>query len=128
MRRYLTDIDLADNQILNVTLQDVTDSDTPILGRVAYHTVLNSMVVGNGMYWVPSVGNVNPDYAIQIDDSVSGVVYIGYAPTGSDPTLPVWKIKKVVVNNLTNSISVTWAGGINTFVNAWSNHLTLSYS
>lgn len=43
MRRYLVDVDLANNELLNVRLQPVTDADTPVNRKIAYHTDRNDV-------------------------------------------------------------------------------------
>lgn len=69
-------------------------------------------------------------YMKQVDNiDASDLIYTGEAVPGSATSSPVWRIKKINLNNGTDSdIEITFADGNASFDNIWDNRLTLSYS
>lgn len=66
---------------------------------------------------------INP---LKIDEVSTNLVFIGYAlNTGSDITLPIWKIRKF---EKTGSVwEMTWADGDELYDNIWTNRNFLIY-
>jgi len=62
------------------------------------------------------------DVALRLDDTTtSNVIYIGYAPTGSAETDPVWQIQRL---STATGLSMTWADGNPNMDNIWDNRAT----
>lgn len=66
------------------------------------------------------------DEDTMIDEASATVTYIGKAATGSATSSAVWKIKKIeTIGAIT---SITYAGGVATYVNIYDNRASLTYS
>lgn len=77
MRRYLVDVDLANNELLNVRLQPVTDADTPVNRKIAYHTDRNELVVTDGSGSTPVVVPTAAEIAAAVWDKLPGTPQSG---------------------------------------------------
>lgn len=64
--------------------------------------------------------------ATQLDASAAPIYYIGKAATGAALASPVWSIYKL--DNTGGSMSITWANGNDSYVNAWTDRVSLAYS
>ena len=65
-------------------------------------------------------------YARQTDFVGEDVIYKGEAEAGSLFSLPVWRIRKIVL--VGDDVSEIWADGNSNFDNIWDNRASLSYS
>jgi hypothetical protein len=61
-------------------------------------------------------------------DGNSNLIYFGMAPLGSSKASAVWQIRKFTYDGSNNLTDVQYAGGDDTFVNAWTSRASLSYS
>jgi hypothetical protein len=59
-----------------------------------------------------------------VDTTGGSVVYIGQALPGTATSATLWRIQKID----TAAISITYAGGLPTFVNAWDSRAGYTYS
>ena len=68
------------------------------------------------------------------NNGTANLVYIGFAKPGSDPTTPVWQIKKLTYDGNGNVTQIQWptdgttARPTNQFRYIWANRTTLTYS
>lgn len=63
----------------------------------------------------------------KIDDTgVGGITYVGYAPAGTDPAAPKWRIKRIT--DATPLIDIEKADGDKKYDNVWNDRATLTYS
>ena len=83
-----------------------------------------NQVIGNNL--LNSLNNESLPKTINIDESVSNIVYFGYADAGSLSSNPSWRVKKIEISGLVSI--TTYADGNTNFDNIWDNRLTLSYS
>ena len=66
------------------------------------------------------------ELTLRLDDtSEANIMYLGEAATGSAENTFSWRIKKI---NMVTGLVTRWANGAATFINKWSEHLTLNYS
>jgi hypothetical protein len=65
-------------------------------------------------------------YAKQID-FIDDYIYKGEAVPGSLASAPAWRISKTYID-VSDDITITWAGGTSAFNKVWDNHLILTYS
>lgn len=63
---------------------------------------------------------------VNIDESVSGTTYFGFAAIGSDNGDAVWKIKKMVL--ISGVSEIKYADGNEDYDNIWDNRASLTYS
>jgi len=67
--------------------------------------------------------------AVELDfDGNGNVIYFGFAAPGSSVDDSVWQIKKLIYSGTGNLLSIFWANGASSFINAWSGRAGLSYS
>lgn len=104
-------------------LSSVVDTDE-INSTIDYNTFSSSVIISDIRFG--SGGGEEEVYDIEIDDTVSGVIYIGQALPGSSVSDPVWRIRKIT-EALDGDSSAQWAGATNEFVHAWTDRLTLAY-
>jgi hypothetical protein len=67
-----------------------------------------------------------PSYALRLDDTGTGTVYVGEAAVGSAEGDPVWRIKKILT--VGSDMTILWADGNASFDNSWTGRVGLSYS
>lgn len=68
-------------------------------------------------------------YATRIDQAVDGLTYYtGFATVGSTTSDAVWRIKKTVLSNTSDDVTITWADGDSSFDNVWDDRTSLTYS
>jgi hypothetical protein len=68
-------------------------------------------------------------YSKELDYDANGnVIYFGEALGGTPTAGLAWRIRKMTYSVTGNLLSSLWAGGSNTFVNAWDDRAGLSYS
>lgn len=66
-------------------------------------------------------------YSKRIDFVTDNIIYRGEAIVGSLENSPVWRIRKIVIEN-DNDVTEVWANGISSFAHIWSDRLTYIYS
>lgn len=66
------------------------------------------------------------DLPSKIDEATSTLIYVGYSlSVGADPTLDVWKIKKI---EQTGTVwEIMYADGDELYDNVWNNRAALNY-
>lgn len=64
-------------------------------------------------------------YTTRIDEASGTVTYIGDADPGTATSASSWRVKKI---DSSSGTSILFAGGDDTFVNAWDDRASLSYS
>ena len=70
MARYLSNIDLANNQLQNATLHPTgTAPSSPVEGQVYYNTSANKLYVYDGSSWVDLTGDIT---AVVAGDGMTG--------------------------------------------------------
>lgn len=85
-----------------------------------------NQVTGNNSLALIESKTPEIDYATQIDDSVSGTTYVGYALVGTPTDNGQWKIKKI--EELSGITSITYAEGNADFNKTWDDRESYSYS
>ena len=68
---------------------------------------------------------VSPSEALMLEDTGTGITYVGTAPTGSSLSAPVWKIKQILTSGLV--LRILWADGDSQYDNIWDNRASLIY-
>lgn len=61
-------------------------------------------------------------------DANGNVIYLGRAAAGSAVAAAAWQIRRLDYDASGNLIDVLFAGGVTTFINAWSNRTGYTYS
>ena len=97
--------------------RDPVDGDVISMSE---HGRVGGVSTGQGFKFADSIKQ-----AIQIDTSVTNVVYLGYAAIGSSTGASVWQILKI---NTSSGAAFTWADGDSNFDNEWDERTNLSYS
>lgn len=69
---------------------------------------------------------VSPSEALVLDDTGTGIMYVGTAQTGSSLSAPVWKIKQILTSGLV--LRILWADGDSQYDNIWDNRASLPYA
>lgn len=105
------------------TFTSVVDYDS-INSTIKQDAVESTLIVSDIRFG--SGGGEEEVYDIEIDDTMSGVIYIGQALPGSVVTDPVWRIRKIT-EALDGDSSAQWAGGTNEFIHPWTDRLSLAY-
>jgi hypothetical protein len=74
----------------------------------------------------PDGSDVNSEktFATRIDNTVSGILYIGKAAIASSTSQAVWQIEKL---DTSSGLIKTWANGSDTFTNVWDDRASLTY-
>lgn len=62
--------------------------------------------------------------ALKYIEASSTVAYVGLASISSQPSAPVWQIKKL---DYTNGVDIKWADGNQNFDNVWDDRTSLTY-
>jgi hypothetical protein len=65
--------------------------------------------------------------ALRLDDTGTGVSYIGEAPIGTAASAASWRIKKLTEAS-DGDVTLEWADGNSDFDNVWNDRASLSYS
>jgi len=66
------------------------------------------------------------DYPQKIDEATDTLVYVGFAQVqGQDPSLALWKIKKI--EKIGSVWEITYADGDEQYDNIWNNRASLNY-
>lgn len=68
---------------------------------------------------------VSPSEALLMEDTGTGIVYVGTAVPGASPSDPVWKIKQILTSGLV--LRILWADGDGKYDNIWNNRAALTY-
>lgn len=68
-----------------------------------------------------------PVYATRTDFASSTVIYVGEAVPGTLDADASWRIKRLTIAG-DDDVTTEWASGAATFVNAWADRASLSYS
>lgn len=79
-QKFLTSIDLNQNELLNVTLQSLATDPTGYAGRLYYNSTNNVVRVYNGTAWVNTISSISAtganSNAITVTNSANGTVTI----------------------------------------------------
>jgi hypothetical protein len=68
------------------------------------------------------------DLILNYDEASPTITYVGEAPTGTDTSKALWRIKRIDSNAPGTVLTMTWADGNSDFDNVWDNRASLSYS
>lgn len=68
-----------------------------------------------------------PVYATRTDFASSTVIYVGEAVPGTLDADAAWRIKRLTIAG-DDDVTTEWASGTASFVNAWADRASLSYS
>lgn len=89
-------------------------------------TLAFELFTGNSSGLAVSVANPGaPDLNVEIDDTGTGIVYVGKAAPGTAKSAAGWIIKRLVKTGL--DLSVTLADGNGNADNVWNDRASLSY-
>jgi hypothetical protein len=66
-------------------------------------------------------------YSTRVDFVNDNLLYKAEAAVGTANSLPLWRIRRVIVGN-DGDITEEWANGNANFVNIWDNRVSLNYS
>lgn len=87
--------------------------------------------IGDSVIVVNNTATITDDagmtYATRVDQINTLLMYKAEAVPGSSESAAVWRVSKLVFGS-DGDVTVTWAGGSDSFTNKWSDRLTLVYS
>ena len=67
----------------------------------------------------------SPSEALIMEDTGTGILYVGTAPIGAALSDPVWKIKQILTSGLV--LRILWADGDSQYDNIWDSRASLTY-
>lgn len=115
----IVDVTVAADNSLVVKLSNGKEIDAGSLELLAgsgkgnvYHTSMRT--------------NEVPVYAVRYDEISENLAYRGEAISGNTESALVWRIQKIEI--VDNDVTITWANGATSFINAWTDRLSLIYS
>jgi hypothetical protein len=65
-------------------------------------------------------------YALQLDDTGTGTIYVGEAQPGATTSAATWRIKRIILAGA--NLAIAWAGGDSNFAHVWNDRAGLTYS
>ena len=136
--KYLTPLDLSQNQILNAALQNLAAAPaTPVAGQIYFNTATKRAVIWNTVGWIPMDGTDIPEYAV-VSSAANGLAPMIGTATGTrflrdDCTWAAITANNVGLGSVTNNaqmkkIASSTIGFIPTWANTTGDTLATGYS
>lgn len=101
-----------------------SSDDIKLTGGTANQVLVKQTGTDYDYQWEDLI--IDPSYTKLIDDTVSGIMYLGEAVPNSLESAPAWRIKKIIFDAAGNVDAVRFAAG-GAFTQIWNNRASLVY-
>ncbi|MEK7765004.1 MAG: hypothetical protein AAB368_02090 [bacterium] len=124
---------IVDTSTINVLVVDnltnVITVDNPKTLVSIENTTVELISAGTqGPAGPPGTSEEDVVYSKRTDFITDNEIYKGEAAVGSLTTNAVWRIRKLVISDIDNDITETWAGGTANFDKVWGDRVTYTYT
>lgn len=116
------DVLAVDNEIVSVV--ELKDEETLIVEEVEIE------LISEGFQGPPGPAGIAEEempYAERTDFVGENIIYKGWAVPGSLTTQPVWRVQRIVIDDVNDDVSKQWANGTALFDKVWDDRASLTY-